>query len=208
MNLYLQKNISPLKTIKTCDSFDNCLGGGVPYGKIIELSGDVDSGKTSLLFDIIQKVSSDTVIVYMSTSSTSLGYLIERKIHEQDNFVLFRSNRESEILDFINKTKNYVDLFILDSITNVLTKNEIGKTDSSFQELPRFLGELNQIFYGEKSSMIVVNSIVFKNRAMVSRWANMFNKYCVARIRLFENKLKLLTHKTRPELVKERIDEL
>lgn len=211
---FLNKKNEP-KTIQTyVRSLDNCIGGGLPLGKITEIVGDPDSGKTKLLFDIIENLKNEELVVaYISTTGKSLGYINSRNIN-RNNTILLVSNNETVILDFIKETVKYVDIFIIDSIPNILTSNEYNNFDMTInQDLPNFLSTLNTIIYAEKCSVLAVNHFINKNGEYISRWRNMFQKYCCVRVQL--NKydatlidLMLLSHKTKPELVGGNANEL
>ena len=204
---FLNINKKEPETISTgIEAFDKCLGGGLLLGRITELVGEPDSGKTRLLFDVIEKLSNkDIIIAYISTTGKSLDYLLNRKIN-RENTVLLLSNHETIILDFIKDTIKYIDIFIIDNIPNILTSNEQGKFDlDEYQNVPKLLSELNTIAHGEKSSILAINHLIYKDGEYVARWDNMFYKYCSVRTRLNRNvgfrSLMLLSHKLKPELV-------
>lgn len=189
--------------------------GGIPLGRIVELCGDSDVGKTNLMYDIIEKIDSDYIVAYISTSGNGLGYLRSRGLNEKKNLVVCLSNQENEILDFINQTIQYVDLFIVDSMTNILTENEKEAFDINVnQNMPELLSKMNTLLYGEDTALIAVNSLTYKDGILVSRWRNMFQKYCTVRIRLHEYgihyfNMETITHRLKPELVggKDNYDE-
>lgn len=189
------------------EAFDKCLGGGLLLGRVTELVGEPDSGKTRLLFDMLEKLSNkDIIIAYISTTGKSLDYLLNMNIN-RENTVLLVSNDETVILDFIKDTIKCVDIFMIDNIPNILTSNEHGNFDlNEYQNVPRLLSELNTIIYGEKSSILAINHLIYKNGEYVPRWQNMFRKYCCVRTQLNKYNasfidLMLLSHKIKPELV-------
>lgn len=188
--------------IKTNNVLDDLIGGGIPHGKILEIAGDVDVGKTSFIFDLIESINDDMIVAYISTSKNSLCYLYKRKLNEKKNLVLCLSNREDTILDFILQTVSIIDLFIIDGIHNVLTNNESSTVNISVnQDMKSLLSNLNSLFYGKKSSLIAVNSVNLKNGEQVSRWRNLFNKYCSIRIDLNYKGIEVISHKLKPNLI-------
>ena len=145
--------------------FDDLIGGGIPKGKILELVGEPDIGKTTFLFDIIENSKDkDIIIAYIATSTKSLGFLIARKLDKNENLLLCVSNDENRIINFVKETINVVDLFIIDSIPEILTENERDDFNLNInQDVPKLLSELNTILYGEDSALIAVNHTIFKN---------------------------------------------
>nr|DAV25173.1 MAG TPA: recA bacterial DNA recombination protein [Caudoviricetes sp.] len=201
----LPLNKNNFKCLKTnIESFDNLIGGGIPKGKIIELVGEPDIGKTKFLFNIIESLKNDEVIVaYIATSTKSLGFLKARGLSESNKLILCVTNDEIEIINFVKSTINVVDLFIIDSIPEILTENEKHDFDMSVnQDVPKLLRSLNTIMYGEEAALIAVNQMIYKNDGYVSRWKNIFQQYCTVRIEMYSDKeYKLLSHKLRPNLV-------
>lgn len=195
MNSLLYKKRYLKTGIKDFDKITN----GIPDGKIVELVGSSDTGKTKLLFDIIDNLKTEDIIIcYIATNSNSLGYLKSRKLDKNEKLIITVSNNEDEVLTIIKKYINIVDLFILDNIAEVLTKNEYNNMNLKInQDMPNFLSNLNSIFYGEKSSIIVVNYLINKNNKSIPRWDKLFNQYCSIRIKINKNKLKLLSNKTK-----------
>lgn len=212
---FFNTKTNKFKTISThIPSFDACMGGGLLLGKITEIVGKPDSGKTKLLFDMIENLKNEEIIVaYISTTGKSLSYLDNRNINKE-NTILLISNDETIILEFIKETVKYIDIFIIDSIPNILTSNEYDNFDMDvYQNIPRLLSDLNTLIYGESCSIIAINHFIFKNGQYVPRWKNMFQKYCCVRVQLNEYSatlidLMLLSHRIKPELVGGEVNEL
>lgn len=205
----LARSILPLKKEYRClktniNSFDELIGGGIPKGKILELTGEPDTGKTRLLFDIIESLKNEEVLIaYIATSTKSLGFLEARGLSNSNNLTLCITNDETEIIDFIKSAIKVVDLFIIDTMPDILTENEKHGFDMNVnQDMPKLLRTLNTIMYGEDAALIAVNHLTFKNNENVSRWRNMFQQYCAIRVEVHaDNNLKLLSHKLQPKLV-------
>lgn len=205
-------NNKKFKCLKTnIELFDNLVGGGIPKGKILELTGEPDVGKTRLLFDIIDNLKDEEIIIaYIATSTKSLGFLESRGLSNSNNLTLCITNDETEIINFIKDTVKIVDLFIIDTMPDILTENEKQGFDMSVnQDMPKLLRTLNTIMYGENAALIAVNHLTFKNDESVSRWRNMFQQYCTVRVEVHGyNDLRLLSHKLQPNLVGGVKDEL
>lgn len=181
-----KKNFKSIST--KIHSLDKCIGGGLAIGRITEIVGEPDSGKTNLLFDIIENLKNEEIIIaYISTSGNSLGYLKTRRLIDNEKLVLCITNDEKLITDFIKETVKYVDIFIIDAMSNILTSNEkIGFNMNEYQDMPKLLSSLNTIIYGEDTTLIAINQLTFKHGELVSRWRNMFQKYCHTRVQINE----------------------
>lgn len=173
-------------------------------GKITEITGEPDIGKTSFLFDIIENLKNEEVVAaYIATSTKSLGFLEARGLIKDEKLILCVTNDEAEIINFIKDTIKAVDLFIIDSIPEILTENEKNGFDMKVnQDIPKLLRNLNTIMYGEEAALIAVNHLIYKNEEAVPRWNNMFQMYCTVRVEFYgKDDFKLLSHKLQPNLV-------
>lgn len=201
----LPLNKKTFKCLKTnVTAFDDLIGGGLPIGKVIEITGEPDIGKTSFLFDIIENLKNEEVVVaYIATSTKSLGFLEARGLIKDEKLILCVTNDEAEIIKFIKDTIEAVDLFIIDSIPEILTENEKNGFDMKVnQDVPKLLRNLNTIMYGEEATLIAVNHLIYKNEELISRWRNVFQVYCTVRVEICgRNDFKLLSHKLQPNLV-------
>ena len=98
MNSLLYKKRYLKTGIKDFDKITN----GIPDGKIVELVGSSDTGKTKLLFDIIDNLKTEDIIIcYIATNSNSLGYLKSRKLDKNEKLIITVSNNEDEVLTII-----------------------------------------------------------------------------------------------------------
>ena len=205
-SLFPAKKINNIKT--NVEMFDNLIGGGIPQGNILELVGGPDTGKTKLIFDIIeQSKNQDMIIAYIATSTKSLGFLEARNLINNKNLVLHISNDEEQIMEFIKKTISIVDLYIIDSVAEIVTTNEKEGFDLNVnQNMPGLMRNLNTVLYGEKSALIAVNYITYKNDQEVSRWRNIFEQYCSVRVEINSlHECRLLSHKQNPNLLRKEV---
>lgn len=201
--------VKKIKNIKTnLEQFDKLIGGGIPQGNILELVGRPDIGKTKLIFDIIEESTNHNMIIaYIATSTKSLGFLEARNLINNENLILHISNDEEQIMDFIKKTVNIVDLYIIDSIAEIITSNEKKGFDlNENQNMSKLMRDLNTVLYGEESALIAVNYITYKNDKEVSRWRNVFEQYCSVRVGINDmHQCKLLAHKQNPSLLRKEV---
>lgn len=180
---------------------DNILDGGIELGRLIEISGQPDIGKTTLLFDIIENIDNSKIVLYIATSSKSLQYLYKRKLDLKNNVIILISNREEEIIDYLNKTINNIDLIMIDSISDILTVNEsISLNLKIQQDIPKLLRTFKNIVYGKDTSLLLINHITYKNNIEIPKWNSYFQQYCSIRLRLnkYNSKVKdieLISHK-------------
>ena len=189
------------KFIKTGLSFIDEIAGGIPEGKITEIVGGADVGKTKLLFDIIEKnLLEEKIIVYISTNKSSIGYLKKRNL-VSDKLVVCISNNEEEILSTIRATSEYADIIMLDATTNIITSNESKNFDmKQYQDLPGLLYRIEGALYNRRTGLIAINHYVKKDNRFVPRWKNKFEKYCPLRLQVNYYKesnvdIRILTNK-------------
>lgn len=215
LNKFLNSKCNSLFPVKKTNNiktnvkmFDELIGGGIPQGNILELVGGPDTGKTKLIFDIIeQSKNQDMIIAYIATSTKSLGFLEARNLINNKNLVLHISNDEEQIMEFIKKTISIVDLYIIDSVAEIVTTNEKEGFDLNVnQNMPGLMRNLNTVLYGEKSALIAVNYITYKNDQEVSRWRNIFEQYCSVRVEINSlHECRLLSHKQNPNLLRKEV---
>jgi len=137
----------------TYPELDTALGlGGLPRGKIIEISGASSVGKTSLVFDVISKAQSDglQVLYFDIDRKFEKEYANERKV-KCDEMLVFRPditqplNTILAIREFING--NLVDVIIFDTI-------------SAFGDsITDVLNELSKVIIGTNVTVILLSQI-------------------------------------------------
>ena len=124
------------------EDFDEMIGGGVPKGRIIELWGPNQAGKTTVAYQLCGQVPFAHFIDLEGTADEERAYLFGCKkgrlsISRPDN----GEQACDEILEF---TKAGVPLIVVDSIPGMVPKNvsekEIGKDDIS--PIPRLMSKL------------------------------------------------------------------
>ena len=121
---------------------------GITKGSIIQIVGDVESGKTSFAYDII-KLNNDKIFMYIDTYFTATPPNLE-------NIFLVRTNLENEIISIIeNLPINSVDVLIIDSASNILLNDEENRI-TSFTD---FFMKLATLLASKKISCILVNTL-------------------------------------------------
>lgn len=204
--LYMMcKNEKPKNYIKTnIKVLDDILDGGLLEGRITEVVGLPDSGKTKLMFDMVENIEDDKIILYIFTNSNSVYYLDKRNLSTKENLVVCFSNKETEIMTIIKNLYSEVDVIIIDSIAEILTNKE-EKNDSALQDMEGLLKQLNNFVYNKRKSIVVVNHISMYNNRNNSKWNNKFKKYCSVRIRIDNEDdtkiIKVVDNKLNPRII-------
>lgn len=193
---------------------DNFLQGGFPKGRLIEITGSYDVGKTFMLFDILKNLDEDKIALYISTSSNSLQYLKYNKLDLKENILILVSNEERKIIDSIKKMVEYVDLIIIDSISEILTSNEAKNMNLSIQQdIPKLLRDLNSATYNKNAVVLLVNYMTYKNSVSISKWNAYFEQYCSVRLKVNQynsniKSINVLSHKLKPNIIGEKMNVL
>lgn len=204
MNLCIENKYDYIPT--HIENFDGLVGGGLPLGRITELYGGPNIGKTKLIFDIMENILSldkNLIICYISSSNKTLSFIKSRGLDKYDNLIVAVTNKENEIIDIIKKFINISSLIIVDSLAETLTNSELTNINLKiYQDIPKLLAELNTICYSKSCAMLVTNHIAYKDNDITSKWNISYKKYCSLRIYMNdEGQLKLMTHKLKPYLI-------
>lgn len=114
---------------------DIALGGGYPYGKIIELSGREKSGKTTLLCMAIAEAQKnepekETAIIDLEHTfnpewAKKLGVDLDRLFFAQPDFY---AEKVFDLLEYLVKSKKF-SIVGLDSLAGLITKSEYEMDD-------------------------------------------------------------------------------
>ena len=96
---------SNIKTVSTGSlSLDECLGGGIPEGRIIEIYGPESSGKTTLTLHIIAESQKEGGLAAFIDAEHALDPLYAKKLGvDTDNLLLSQPDNGEQALDIIEK---------------------------------------------------------------------------------------------------------
>lgn len=122
----------------------------------IHIYGGIECGKTSLAKSIVETYS-DKAFIYIDTYG-NINNLAE-------NAILFRTNREVEIVDFINKLNpSDCDSIILDAYSNILAINDSWNIET-YIVMNQALKAIHTACIKKKCSLILLNTLNSNNKA-------------------------------------------
>lgn len=118
-----------IETIKTGSlSLDIALGGGIPYGRIIEVYGPESSGKTTLTLHIIAELQKIGKTAAFIDAEHALDPAYAARIGVQvENLILSQPDNGEQALDIVDTlvSSGAVDLIVVDSVAALTPKDEI-----------------------------------------------------------------------------------
>lgn len=108
----------------------------------------------------------------------------------QKNLIIMISNDEKRIRNYIDSSKEQLDLIFIDNISEIITIDEKRDLNdfSIKQNMPKLLGALSNYAYSNNISIVLTNFLTYKNDTLISKWNYHFNKYCKTRLRIIEYK--------------------
>lgn len=115
-------------------TLDNYLGGGFVKNKIIGLSGNYSSGKTTLALQVASNLlnhNKNSACLYIDVEH-SLSEKYVKNLHIDNNrFIYCEEDKIENILNLLNEAlhNKVFDLIIIDSVTSIITKNLNFKED-------------------------------------------------------------------------------
>lgn len=117
------------ETIKTgALSLDLALGGGIPYGRIIEVYGPESSGKTTLTLHIIAELQKiGKTAAFIDAEHALDPSYAERIGVKTANLILSQPDNGEQALDIVEMlvSSNAVDLIVIDSVAALTPRAEI-----------------------------------------------------------------------------------
>lgn len=188
------KNKKDIAVLKTCTELDQIIScNGLPYNKITELSGDIDSYKTSISLQIVKSVLSqdNTIVLYFDVdydldhTKLSLYNLINN-----ERFFLCKTTDYKEIISIIKeykKIKSWWDtsiLIVIDSIANIINNDQHVKT---VMTIKNFLNQLSGIIYdSENMTVLVTNQMRYnpEKEHKVRFCSKIMELYCTYRLHI------------------------
>jgi len=118
-SLFSVKHKKEIRFSSGISEFDRVLGGGLVRGEVVLLGGEPGIGKSTILLQVAEKVSSTKKVLYVS-GEESIGQIklrAERLGLKGENILILSTNSVEEILAVIEKTEP--ELLIVDSIQTI-----------------------------------------------------------------------------------------
>lgn len=146
---------------------------GLPYGRIVQIAGDSDSGKTSAAIEAMKAANEQGVgIIYAETENKTTEQDLSERGVDASQVILVKSSVAEELFtelfiawdDFKAKYPNAPLLVIIDSLGNVVSQrdSEIDFTESS--QKPGGKGQINRAGIGkmilrreDKAAILLIN---------------------------------------------------
>ena len=118
-----------IKTISTGSlSLDECLGGGIPEGRIIEIYGPESSGKTTLTLHVIAESQKEGGLAAFIDAEHALDPLYAKKLGvDTDNLLLSQPDNGEQALDIVEKLvqSGALNVIVVDSVAALVPKAEL-----------------------------------------------------------------------------------
>lgn len=141
---------------------NNCL----PLGKLIELVGDEDSGKTFYALDILNKNSNyGNIGVYINIDKT-----ISNNTYLNKNVIIINESKSKNIITILNELlkTNAINLIVVDSLP-LLNEN--------IQTIKNFIKEITRLTAKYNITSILVNQYRYFNGREVPFLNNILKRY-------------------------------
>ncbi len=161
-----------VETIKTgALSLDLALGGGIPYGRIIEVYGPESSGKTTLTLHIIAELQriGKTAAFIDAEHALDPSYA-ERIGVKTADLILSQPDNGEQALDIVEMlvSSNAVDLIVIDSVAALTPRAEIeGDMDTQHiglqaRLMSKALRKLTGLVSKSRCTVIFINQLRMK----------------------------------------------
>ena len=171
MRLGNKKNTS-ISTISTGSlSLDECLGGGIPEGRIIEIYGPESSGKTTLSLHIIAEAQKKGGLAAFIDAEHALDPLYAKKLGvDTDNLLISQPDTGEQALDITETLvrSGALDVIVIDSVAALVPKAELdgdmGDSHMGLQArlMSQALRKLTGTVSKSRTSVIFINQIRHK----------------------------------------------
>ena len=145
-------------------SLDIVLGGGFPLNKISEISGPPDSSKTTLMLNLI-KNNPDCVTAYLDTDKHMNYDYLETININTESMIISQPESAEQLLDIVEQLLNAraVDIIIIDSLANLVSKEELETSMKSKQVnnniITKTVQKLAAMAYKSDCAIILINQI-------------------------------------------------
>ena len=160
------------ETIKTgALSLDLALGGGIPYGRIIEIYGPESSGKTTLALHVIAELQKIGKTAAFIDAEHALDPSYAERIGVQtSSLILSQPDNGEQALDIVEMlvSSGAVDLIVVDSVAALTPKAEIeGSMETQHiglqaRLMSKALRKLTALVSKSRSTVIFINQLRMK----------------------------------------------
>ena len=160
---------SNIKTVSTGSlSLDECLGGGIPEGRIIEIYGPESSGKTTLTLHVIAESQKEGGLAAFIDAEHALDPLYAKKLGvDTDNLLLSQPDNGEQALDIVEKLvqSGAVNIIVVDSVAALVPKAELdgdmGDSHMGLQArlMSQALRKLTGSIKKSKTTVIFINQL-------------------------------------------------
>ena len=160
---------SNIKTVSTGSlSLDECLGGGIPEGRIVEIYGPESSGKTTLTLHVIAESQKEGGLAAFIDAEHALDPLYAKKLGvDTDNLLLSQPDNGEQALDIVEKLvqSGAVNIIVVDSVAALVPKAELdgdmGDSHMGLQArlMSQALRKLTGSIKKSKTTVIFINQL-------------------------------------------------
>ena len=163
---------SNIKTVSTGSlSLDECLGGGIPEGRIVEIYGPESSGKTTLTLHVIAESQKEGGLAAFIDAEHALDPLYAKKLGvDTDNLLLSQPDNGEQALDIVEKLvqSGALNIIVVDSVAALVPKAELdgdmGDSHMGLQArlMSQALRKLTGSIKKSKTTVIFINQLRHK----------------------------------------------
>ena len=158
-------------------------------GKIIEVIGNPDIGKTKFVLSLLDK---EDLVLYID---------IDRKLYNisNDNIFIYQENFVENILNTLKEIIEYVDVIIIDSLPTLMTKN-MTMNNHIDKKLYSYIKEILSWCINNKKTLFIINQLRFfsiENDFYNSFGLDKFLEYYSLRVLVEKNKYSIVYHKAK-----------
>ena len=160
------------ESIKTGSlSLDLALGGGIPYGRVIEIYGPESSGKTTLALHIIAELQKTGRVAAFIDAEHALDPAYSKRIGVQtEDLILSQPDHGEQALGIVETlvSSGVIDLIVVDSVAALTPKDEIEGSMSDIQVglqarlMSKALRKLTGIMAKSRATVIFINQLRMK----------------------------------------------
>lgn len=153
------KSSSPRIISSGYPELDKALGiGGIPRGRIVELSGSDDSFKTMFILNMIANMQKQEIITaYIDVDRDLSEHYLESAGIDPRMLTILYFNNDTDIIENVQKIvqEKTFDLIVIDSAGFINPEKE-QKITAMFRNM---LSQLSSTVYGTECSILIVNQL-------------------------------------------------